>query len=81
MEKLRHELDRLTTALPDADSFRARLATLVSVYPFNEYEYIIAALLAADKLKYDEYIELRDCVSRPQHVPLHFRDQCAARVR
>lgn len=60
MEKLQQELDRLIASLSNSDSFRARLDTLVSVYPFNEYEYIIATLLAASKLTYDEYIELRD---------------------
>jgi hypothetical protein len=60
MEKLRNDLDRLIAELPDADTFRSNLETLVSVYPFNEYEYVIAALLAAGKLTHDEYIELRD---------------------
>jgi len=48
------------TALPNAEELRSRLETLVSVYPFNEFEYIIAALLAAEKLTHDEYVELRD---------------------
>lgn len=39
MEKLRAELDALIAALPNAEAFRSRLETLVSVYPFNEYEY------------------------------------------
>jgi hypothetical protein len=60
MEKLQQELDRLIATLPNADAFRASLDTLVSVYPFNDYEYIIATLLAADKLTHDEYVELRD---------------------
>jgi hypothetical protein len=60
MEKLRQDLDRLVATLPNAEAFRTRLDMLTSVYPFNEYEYIIAALLAADKLTYDEYTELRD---------------------
>ena len=60
MEKLQNELDRLIATLPNAKAFRDSLDTLVSVYPFNDYEYIIAALLAADKLTHDEYIELRD---------------------
>lgn len=60
MEKLRKELDRLIDRLEDADDFRARLEDLVSVYPFNEYEYIISTLLGRDKLTLDEYIELRD---------------------
>jgi hypothetical protein len=60
MEKLRNELDDLMVTLPNAETFRASLDTLVSVYPFNEFEYIIAALFAADKLTHDEYVELRD---------------------
>lgn len=60
MEKLKAELDRLIATLPNAKDFRARLETLVAVYPFNEFEYIIATLLTTDKLTYDQYIELRD---------------------
>lgn len=60
MEKLRNELDRLVASLPDVDNFRAKLESLVSVYPFNEFEYIISALLGADKLTFDDYVELRD---------------------
>ena len=60
MEELQKELDRLIATLPNAKAFRDSLDTLVSVYPFNDYEYIIATLLAADKLTHDEYIELRD---------------------
>jgi hypothetical protein len=60
VEKLQEDLDRLIAALPNAETFRAGIKTLISVYPFNEYEYIIAALLAADKLSHDEYVELRD---------------------
>jgi hypothetical protein len=60
MEKLRTDLDALIAALPNAEAFRSSLETLVSVYPFNEYEYMIATLLAAGKLTHDEYIELRD---------------------
>ena len=37
-----------------------RLETLVSVYPFNEYEYMISGLLGADTLSFDEYLILRD---------------------
>lgn len=60
MEKLRQELDRLIDRLEDAEDFRARLKDLVSVYPFNEYEYIISTLLGRGKLALDEYTELRD---------------------
>lgn len=60
MEKLKHELDQLVKTLPNEDAFRARLESLVSVYPFNDYEYMISALLSADRLTFDEYLELRD---------------------
>jgi hypothetical protein len=60
MEKLKSELDKLTEKLENAEDFRASLEKLVSVYPFNEYEYIISHLLAGDKLTLDEYYELRD---------------------
>jgi len=60
MEKLKQELDQLVKTLPNEDKFRAKLESLVSVYPFNEYEYMISALLGADKLTFDDYLELRD---------------------
>jgi hypothetical protein len=60
MEKLRQELDHLIDRLEDAKDFRARLKDLVSMYPFNEYEYIISTLLGRGKLTLDGYTELRD---------------------
>lgn len=60
MERLREELDRLIDRLEDAKSIRGRLEDLVSVYPFNEYEYIISTLLGRGKLTLDEYTQLRD---------------------
>jgi hypothetical protein len=60
MEKLQAELDRLLTQLPNEDDVRSRLESLDSVYPFNEFEYIISALLAAKVLSWDEYTILRD---------------------
>jgi len=60
MEKLKEELDRLIEKLENADDFRATLEDLVSVYPFNEYEYIISHLLASDILTLDEYYDLRN---------------------
>ncbi len=41
MEHLRQELDDLLAGLPGADLLRSRLGNLVSLYPFNEYEFII----------------------------------------
>jgi len=60
MEKLKAELDELLRRLPDETAFRERLDNLVSVYPFNEYEYIISTLLAVDILNLDVYQDLRD---------------------
>jgi hypothetical protein len=60
MEQLQQELDRLLKTLPDAEEIRSRLDTLVSVYPFNDYEYLISHLLAKDILTLDQYLELRD---------------------
>jgi len=60
MEHLQKELDALLTQLPNEREVRDRLDSLVSVYPFNEYEYIISTLLAMDVLSLDDYHELRD---------------------
>ena len=60
VEKLRQILDEMIATLDNADEFRERLENLVSVYPFNEYEYIISTLLGLNKLTLDAYIELRD---------------------
>jgi hypothetical protein len=50
MEHLRQELDRLLQIAPNAAAVRERLDSLVSVYPFNEFEYIISNLLGVDAL-------------------------------
>ena len=60
MEQLAREIDELLRLLPNEQDVRNRLENLVSIYPFNEYEYIISNLLAADILTLDAYHELRD---------------------
>lgn len=60
MEHLQKELEILIAALPGEENFRSRLESLVSVYPFNEYEFIISHLLASDIISLDQYLELRD---------------------
>jgi hypothetical protein len=60
MEKLQQELDKLLAQLSDADDVKARVQTLISVYPFNEYEYLISTLLGAGVLSLDDYYVLRD---------------------
>ena len=51
--------------LNDLDSLsqkdiRQRLDDLVSVYPFNEYEFLLSSLIGLDRVKLDEYFEIRD---------------------
>ena len=60
MEHLQQQLNELIERLPDPKGLHARLENLVSVYPFNEYEYIISHLLALDVLDLDGYVVLRD---------------------
>jgi hypothetical protein len=60
MEKLKQELDVLIASLPDEQEFRRRLECLFSVYPFNEFEYMISTLLGRDILSFDQYLEMRD---------------------
>lgn len=60
MEKLEREIDRLLNLLPNEQEVRQRLDSLVSIYPFNEYEYIISNLLASGILSIDAYHGLRD---------------------
>ena len=60
MERLQEELDSLMAQVPNEHEVRDRLESLTSVYPFNEYEYIISTLLAMDVLTLDGYHELRD---------------------
>jgi len=59
MEHLRQQLDELVDRLDSADALRARLPELVSVYPFNDFEFVISHLLGQQKLTLDEYEELR----------------------
>ena len=60
MEKLKKQLDDLVSRLENESELRQRLGDLFSVFPFNEYEYIISTLLGLGKLSLDEYYELRD---------------------
>jgi len=60
LEKLRAQLNELLEKLENAKQLKAALVELTSVYPFNEYEFIISHLLAASKLTLDEYLELRN---------------------
>ena len=60
MEQLRATLEQLIAQLPDALAIRTRVAELFSVYPFNEFEYMISTLFGRGVLSLDQYYELRD---------------------
>lgn len=62
MEKLQKKLNGLIESLSKVkrDQIRACLEDLVSIYPFNEYEYIISVLLGMGKITIDDYCEIRD---------------------
>ena len=71
MENLQQQLDALIARLENAEELRAQVRSLVSVYPFNEFEYVIVHLLAANGLTLDEYHEMRaDYIYRNLYLPL-----------
>ena len=62
MEQLKEKLMSLVRELEKEkhDNVMQRLDDLVSVYPFNEYEFLISSLMGYRKISTDEYYELRD---------------------
>lgn len=62
MEILKTRLDKIVSSLSkkDQSSLKNRLENLISVYPFNEYEYIISTMFGLKKLSLDDYLEIRD---------------------
>ena len=62
MEILKKHLEKLITTLSSQQrkALKNRLDDLISVYPFNEYEYIISSLLGSNKITLDDYLEIRD---------------------
>ena len=61
-QELRAYLGTLTESLTGQDRsiLSARLESLVSVFPFNEYEYILSFLLDRRVISFTEYEELRN---------------------
>ena len=61
MEKLEQYLKEQISFLSakEHNELVSRLANLISVYPFNQYEFIISTLLGLDKLSTDDYYTLR----------------------
>lgn len=62
MEQLKEKLHDLVRELEkeEHDQIMQRLDDLVSVYPFNEYEFLISSLMGYSKISLDNYYELRD---------------------
>jgi hypothetical protein len=62
MEILKKKLEKRISSLSknDGKGLKTRLENLISVYPFNEYEYVISSLLGLGKMTLDEYLEVRD---------------------
>lgn len=60
MDTLRQQLETLMSGLENHEDFLDQIENLFSVYPFNEFEYIISTLLGLGKLKLDDYYDLRN---------------------
>lgn len=62
MELLEEKLMLLVETLEKQkhDDVMQRLDDLVSVYPFNDYEFLISSLMGHGKISTDDYHELRD---------------------
>lgn len=62
MQSLKQHLYGLIAQLSKEDetALRFKLDNLMSVYPFNEYEFIISSLLGMNKLNLDDYYLMRD---------------------
>jgi hypothetical protein len=62
MEQLKEKLLGLVKELETEqhEQVMTRLENLSSVYPFNEYEFLISSLMGYGKITLDDYYELRD---------------------
>ena len=62
MEELKRQFDQLIKMLAaeDRDQLQYRLENLISVFPFNEYEFVISTLLGLQKISLDDYYRIRD---------------------
>jgi hypothetical protein len=73
-KELREYLDRFISTLGRENRavLDARLQSLVSVFPFNEYEYILMFLLEKGVIQFDEYEKLRESyVSSNRYLDLY----------
>lgn len=62
MEQLKKHLLELVAELEKEkhEQVMVRLENLFSVYPFNDYEFLISSLMGYDKITLDDYLALRD---------------------
>ena len=62
MEILTENLEELIETLPinDREKLKDKLKELMSVYPFNKYEYIISNLFGLKKITLDDYLAIRE---------------------
>jgi hypothetical protein len=74
MEELKKKLDSLINEL-SADKQKlvlTRLSELISIYPFNEYEYITSSLIGLGKITLEDYEEIRkEYVNRNKYLDLY----------
>lgn len=74
IKQLKDFLNSLAESLKDEDRklLNARLKSLISAFPFNEYEYILMFLLDREIIKFKEYEKLRtDYVSENTYLELY----------
>lgn len=74
IKQLRDYLDSLTASLRNGDRklLNARLRSLITAFPFNEYEYIIIFLLDRKVISFEEYEKLRgDYISSNRYIDLY----------
>lgn len=74
IKQLKDYLDSLAVSLKSNDRklLDARLRSLISVFPFNEYEYILMFLLDKKVIGFEEYEKLRnDYVSSNKYLDLY----------
>ncbi|MEW6686791.1 MAG: hypothetical protein AB1393_11395 [Candidatus Edwardsbacteria bacterium] len=74
IKRLKDYLDSLAESLKNKDRklLNGRLKSLISVFPFNEYEFILMFLLDREVIKFEEYEKLRnDYVSSNRYLELY----------
>ena len=74
IKQLKDYLDSLAQSLKNSDRnlLNARLKSLISVFPFNEYEYTLMFLLDSKVIEFEEYEKLRnDYASSNRYLDLY----------